>query len=156
MTPEIKKGDVWWVWNAAHDTTYALAVLQIFGTYAVGVMLRENEPLENSYTLNCDGRTRYTDCARLTYAFKNKFDEYWCTLPQSEFDTLRAAVVRVLNLGDALNQEGGAAEQKELHEDEHGQETGPAEILVLSKERDLYEKLYYDLLNKLIGEKGGK
>lgn len=179
VTPTANKGEIWEVETADGSKTYEMVVIQNFGKYNAGLMLRDTAPFENGVQIKSRG-LMYADTGRLTYAYHDKFVSFIRELSGPEFDELRDKICSTLDLSwnsgwssraDAPGEPVDTTPDLRQLEDEnralkdalvaaqrdradlearlHSAENSSPELAAIMKERDIYHDLYRELLDKL-------
>lgn len=165
----INTGEVW-----QFSTTQGvreILVISVFNNYAVGLMLLDRPASEN----NIQVRSRsmmYADAGRLTYAYYDKFTEFIRGTSDAELSDVLDAVVDHLALNrfhSGLFQDPQDAPEPPQAAPAPVEDLVPAEearaykreaeeaqraIATLTVEKDIFERLYRETLERLLEKEG--
>lgn len=146
----VRRGDIIEIQMAKGDIR-EMAVIKCFNETMVGLLLRDREPRENCISIK-SRKMMYADAGRLIYSQYDKVENYIRTISENDMEYILSCIGQAFDIHPLPQEPAEVPEHIATpREDELIDDRISTELAVTARERDIYERLYQDMLNRALG-----
>lgn len=129
-----------------------IVVVKCFDEIIAGLLLGDKEPKENCISIK-SRRMMYADAGRMTYLQYDRVENYIRTVSESDVDYILSCIGQALDIQPLPQDQPIDPPKSEpaSQTEKIANNKLSTELAITARERDIYERLYQDMLNRALG-----